>query len=59
MKELSNRIKKKMNRLFREQAGIENIPHPEVDNPFERIRSKIIRKYLLAIYHIKRKCSRR
>ncbi|MBQ4332704.1 MAG: hypothetical protein IJC33_02875 [Clostridia bacterium] len=33
---LSNRFKRKMNRLFREEVGIETIPHPEVDTIWER-----------------------
>lgn len=37
----SNHFKRKMNRLFREEAGIENIPHPEVDNIWECMRSRI------------------
>lgn len=37
----SKGFKRKMNRLFREEAGIENIPHPEVDNLWERMRSRI------------------
>ena len=39
--ELSKRFKRKMNRFFREEVGTENIPHPEVDNLWERLRSKI------------------
>lgn len=41
----SNNFKKKMNRLFREQVGIKEIPHPEVDTLFEKIRSSIIVTY--------------
>ncbi|MBE6811075.1 MAG: hypothetical protein E7521_08495 [Ruminococcaceae bacterium] len=59
MEEFSDRFKKKMNRLFREQVGSNQIPHPEVDNNYEKIRSKIIRIYLLAILRIKKRCSRR
>lgn len=59
MDELSNRYKKKINRLFREQVGSKYIPHPEVDNPYEKIRSRIIRIFLLTIHRIKKKCSRR
>ncbi len=40
--EFSDRFKRKMNRVFRERVGTEKIPHPEVDNTYERIRSKII-----------------
>ena len=59
MEELSDRFKKRMNRLFREQCGIKDIPHPEVDNLYERIRSGFIRTYLLIIHRIKKKCGRR
>lgn len=55
MEEFSDRFKLKMNRVFREQAGIKNIPHPEVDNLYERIRSSIIRVFLLSIHRIKKK----
>lgn len=43
MENLSNRFKRKMNRVFREEVGTKKIPHPEVDNIFERIRSGIVR----------------
>lgn len=33
--------RKRMNRFFREQIKSSNIPYPEVDNYYERIRSKI------------------
>ena len=39
--EVSKRHKIKMNRIFREVAGCPDIPFPEVDNIFERIRGKI------------------
>ena len=42
MEEFSNRFKRKMNRLFREQAGIWKTPHPEVDNLFEQVRSGLV-----------------
>ena len=42
--ELSVRARKNLNRLFRETVGSSNIPHPEVDNGYERTRSKIVRK---------------
>jgi len=41
--EPSKRFKVKMNRLFREQVGGNYIPHPEVDNWFERARSRVIK----------------
>ena len=34
------RFKKRMNRFFREYVG-GKIPYPEVDNFFERLRSKL------------------
>ena len=42
--ELSVRARKRLNRMFREVVGSSNIPHPEVDNCYERTRSKIVRK---------------
>lgn len=42
--EISVRAKKRMNRMFREFIGSSNIPYPEVDNCYERIRSNIIFK---------------
>lgn len=41
----SVQFKRKMNRVFREKVGTENIPHPEVDNGWERLRSRIMRKW--------------
>ncbi len=46
--EFSDRFKRKMNRVFREQMGAKKALHPEVDNLYERIRSFIVRKWLLA-----------
>ena len=40
----SRRHKIRMNRLFRERVGSSNLPFPEVDNIYERIRSKIVIK---------------
>lgn len=51
--EFSDALKKRMNRLFREKAGISNIPHPEVDNIYERVRSKIVRLLLVIMNHMK------
>lgn len=53
--EPSNRFKIKMNRLFREQVGSKNIPHPEVDTPFEKFRSNCIRRYLVLEHRLKTK----
>lgn len=38
----SKRHKIRMNRIFRENVGGKFLPFPEVDNIFERIRSKIV-----------------
>ena len=43
---LSDKHKRKMNRLFREQVGNRQIPHPEVDTALERIRSAVVRAAL-------------
>lgn len=50
----SNDFKVKMNRVFREQGGIKNIPHPEVDTAYERYRSYIVRKWLVIKNHFKK-----
>lgn len=44
--EFSPKLKRRMNRLFRVHVGENTIPHPEVDNLFERLRAKIIKKAL-------------
>ena len=54
MEEFSDRFKIRMNRVFRERAGIKNIPHPEVDNLYERVRSGIIRTYLLMAHRLQK-----
>ncbi len=38
----SLRHKRRMNRLFREKVGGDYLPYPEIDTPFERIRSRIV-----------------
>ena len=38
----SRRHKIRMNRMFRERVGGTFLPFPEVDTPFERVRSKIV-----------------
>lgn len=38
----SKKYKRKMNRIGREEIGLKNALHPEVDNLFERTRSNII-----------------
>lgn len=55
MEELSVWFRRRMNRVFREQAGIKDIPHPEVDTVYERIRSRIVRIVLVVINRIKKK----
>ncbi len=42
--EISVRGRRRINRIFREIFGGSHIPHPEVDNCYERTRSKIVRK---------------
>lgn len=49
--EFSDRFKLRMNRMFREQAGIERIPYPEVDTWFERMRSVFKRRILIFRHH--------
>lgn len=49
--EFSNKFKLRMNRMFREQAGIKHIPYPEVDTWFERVRSAFTRRILLFRHH--------
>ena len=41
----SRRHRTKMNRLFRERAGSSHLPFPEVDNVYERVRSKLVIKF--------------
>ena len=40
----SKKHKRNMNAFFREVVGIWKAPHPEVDNSFERLRSKLFLK---------------
>lgn len=40
----SKKHKRNMNAFFREDIGIWKAPHPEVDNSFERLRSKLFLK---------------
>ncbi len=44
MPPLSRRHKIRMNRLFRERVGGKFLPFPEVDNIYERMRSRLIIK---------------
>ena len=48
--EPSVRFKRGMNRIFREIGGVSKIPHPEVDNWFQRTRSWFIVKLHLKPY---------
>lgn len=45
--QFSVRHKRKINRLFREEIGSKSARYPEVDNWFERVRSKIVRYWLV------------
>ena len=49
--EFSDRFQVRMNRIFREQAGIKRVPYPEVDTRFERIRSAFRRRILIYRHH--------
>ena len=42
--EFGTHCKRKINRIFREEAGKKEIPYPEADTVFERLRSFMIRK---------------
>ena len=59
MEELSVWFRRRMNRVFREQGGIKDIPHPEVDTVYERIRSRIVRIVLVAIDRMKKRMKKR
>ncbi len=37
----SDKHKRRMNKIFREAANCSKIPYPEVDNSFERSKSKL------------------
>ena len=56
--EWSVKFKRKMNRLFRERVGSKRAMHPEVDNAYERIRSKIIYNFYRITDKIKKKCKK-
>lgn len=49
--DFSDQFKRRMNRLFREEVGVKEVPHPEVDTLYERIRSYIVRRILLFRHH--------
>ncbi len=50
--EFSVRLKRRMNRLFRIHVGGDNIPHPDVDNRFEKTTTKIVEKVLKFKYKL-------
>lgn len=52
--EFSDRFKKRINRLFREQVGSKSAMYPEVDSRYERVRSRIIRTELIAAEKVKK-----
>ena len=45
--EFSDRFKKRINRLFREQVGSKRAMYPEVDNVYEKMLSRVIRAKLV------------
>ncbi|MBO5415896.1 MAG: hypothetical protein J6A83_04635 [Clostridia bacterium] len=55
----SKRHKLRMNRLFRERIGGTFLPFPEVDNLFERIRSKLVIKFKINEFFDRRKKRRK
>lgn len=42
---ISVKEKRNANALFREEIGIDKLPHPEADNSFERFRSAFYLRY--------------
>ena len=50
----SKRHKRRMNRLFRERVGGAFLPFPEVDNFYERARSRLAVKLKINIFHSRR-----
>ena len=55
----SKRHKIRMNRLFRERFGGTFLPFPEVDNFYERVRSKLVIKFKTNQFFDHRKKRRR
>ena len=53
--EPSDRYKRGINRILRERHGIKNIPYPEADNAFERIRNFFARGTFVCLGHIEPK----
>lgn len=56
--EFSDRFKKRINRLFREKVGSKRAMYPEVDNAYEKIRSKVIRTKLVTVNKLKKSLKR-
>lgn len=56
--EFSDRFKKRINRLFREQVGSKRAMYPEVDNAYEKIRSKVIRTKLVTVNKLQKSLKR-
>lgn len=54
LREKSVWFRRRMNRLFRERCGIKEIPHPEVDTVYERVRSRIVRFFMVVADRIKK-----
>lgn len=52
--ELSDRFKRKMNRLFREKIGGDYAVYPEVDNEWERLRSYFFRGWQIMVNYMYR-----
>ncbi len=53
--DLSDRFKKRTNRLFRERVGSKKVPHPEVDNAWERFKSFWMKMFFDVYDNIERK----
>ena len=51
----SKKFERNMNRIFRERMGIKKIPHPQVDTLYERVRSKIVRFFIILSRIFKRR----
>ncbi len=55
----SKRHKIRMNRVFRERVGGSFLPFPEVDNFYEKARSKLVIKLKInEFFHRRKKCRR-
>ena len=55
----SKQHKRRMNRLFRERVGGAFLPFPEVDNLYERVRSKLVIKLKMNEFFDRRKKHKR